>query len=171
MVATGERVAGRRYRQLADARDVAGDHLGGRFQRLAFRITDRAGALRLVLSRVQERSAGCQDAGYDLDITDAANEWVGGGLEDDGSQRAGGLARQGLGLVGAWIHGRYRRGLLWRRQERHDGIEQGADADRFAGGGAEDRDDRPGGHAHRERARDLRITKLAALQVLLQQRV
>src|ERR1700687_2636360 len=56
-------------------------------------------------------------------------------------------------------------------EERHDGIEQGADADRFAGGGTEDRDDRPGRHALGERARDLGITQLAAFEVLLQQRV
>src|SRR6266704_684311 len=103
----------------------------------------RPGAFRLVLGRVQERGARRQDARHDLDITDAAHEGIGGGFEDDSSQRAGRLARQGLRLVGAWIHGRHRRGLLWRRQERHDGIQQGADAERFARGGAEDRDDRP----------------------------
>ncbi len=157
--------------QLADARDIAGHHLGGRFQRLALRIADRAGALRLVLGRVQERGARRQDAGHHLDITDPAHEGVGGGFEDDGSQRPGRLARQGLGLLGARIDGHNWRGLPGGREERHDGIEQGADADRFARGRTEDRDDCPGRHALRERPCDLSITQLPTLEVFLEQRV
>ena len=60
---------------------------------------------------------------------------------------------------------------LGEGEQRHDGIEQGADADRFPGGSTEDRHYRPGRHALGERPGDLGITQLTTLQVLLEQRV
>ena len=80
----GQRVAGKRVLQFRHRADIAGVQLGHRLQRLAVRNREMRQALGGVAPFVRQRRIVLDDAGDDLEISDAAGEGIGGSLEHVG---------------------------------------------------------------------------------------
>ncbi len=86
----GQRVAGQRVLQFGDRADIAGVQFRYRLQGLPVRTAERC-ARRSVELRASVLQVGIvlDDAGDDLEISDAAGERIGRSLEDIGRSHAG----------------------------------------------------------------------------------
>ncbi len=166
MVLGGQGVAGRGRSELRDRADLAGLQVPDELLLLAVEAEELADALVLAALGVPDVGLAAERAGEDAEVGEAADEGVGGGLEDpheERSCRVGGdlerIARPRLV--------RRRRGLLGgRRQVADDGVEQAAHADPLGRAGHEDRRQERVAHAPVEAGIELGVRDLLALEVL-----
>src|SRR5580704_2129144 len=82
-----ERVAGDGFFELCDGADVSGFKLSNRFDGFAFQRADVRQPLGCTAAGVDEIGIVLDDARNHLEISDAAGERVGDGLEDEGGDR------------------------------------------------------------------------------------
>ena len=174
VVFRGERVAGRRVRELRDRADVARRHLGDGIVLLAAEREELADALLRRLRGVEDRGVRLHASGEDAEHRDVTDVGVGHRLEHERGEGSVRIVRPLLLLSGCRAslgEDRDRRPLGRRRELVGDELQQPVDADGPRRRAEQDRRDPRLREPRLHAVHDLVLGELSILEVLLDQRV